>query len=357
MEKMPGDDRFMLIKALELLSSFFKLMIFGCLSNAKNKKEIYLIGSAYGEGLDENAVFLYQHIKSLGKEVYIARNRPSESFHLSRGGWKCFAMYFKCKGVYFTHSLSDILPHAHKLPFLFRFFNHPVKIFLQHGVIGLKSGQTSPPQIKDYLASIQTSTDLMVVSSVWESRIVEQLGVANQKIMITGLPRFDGLKEQDKTDMLVFFTWGKKSKIEQKYAQVKQSSYIQKCINDNVKINFLYHNMMQGENNSIRSLQRKIISAKVLITDNSSLAWDVYHTGGLVIFFQPNLAEWLIPTGIADELQEFVCSTTRQLDSLLYECIEGKYLMRKFDFFPNYKDSTCSQRAFGLVDDYHAKNS
>jgi len=267
----------------------------------EENERLYLIGSNYGNSRDENATSLYQYIAAQGHTVFYIGNRSESADTLKRGSFKSFSLFFRSNAVFFTHSLSDILPFLHKAHWVLKYFSLPQKIFTQHGVIGLKSQVSADMSMAYYLSTIYQTFDKMVVSSQVELEIVAGLGVPRKKLAITGLPRFDSLTDSDTgPNVLVFLTWSPEAPYQRKLNEILDSEAIKLLEASGLNIIVKQHTMMQRasgrKDNSTAnapSLQTIIKSAALLITDNSSVAWDFFYKGSEVIFYKPD-PDWLI---------------------------------------------------------------
>ena len=145
-------------------------------------ENLFLLGSNYGGKRDENATALFNFIESQGYPAFYISNDPTGTNTIKRGSFNSYVRFFQTDTVFFTHSFSDILPYLHKAHVLINRFKLPRRVFIQHGVIGLKSQISENKTMSDYLASISTSFDKMVVSSEQEFQIVKRLGVPQKKL-------------------------------------------------------------------------------------------------------------------------------------------------------------------------------
>lgn len=290
------------MKIISLIKTVFDLVSGFILSKiVPAQGEIYLVGSNYGNRTDPNAEQVRDELLKQKKIVFRVANTVQYSSTLRRGTVRVAYYFFSSKACFYTHSLSDLLPHAHKLSSFKRFFRFPKLVFLQHGVIGLKSTLSNGVSLRDYIRSLQPTFDYMIVSSIAERKIIENFGVPSEQIAITGLPRFDCYHnhKQVEKSVLVFFTWQHESRLQQKFAVIEKSGVFDLLAAQGYSIFGIPHNM-QRLSSSIpgltdlddQQLQSKVASSALLITDDSSVAWDFLYRGQEVIFLAPS-EDWL----------------------------------------------------------------
>ena len=182
-------------------------------------------------------------------------------------------------------------------------------VFLQHGVIALKR--------VDFLYGKGKSNDvnMFVTSSSDEFKIItKNFGYSPKNVCITGLARWDDLedKSQNSKEILLMPTWRSwldevtdaefvKSDYYKNYMEFLQSDRLTDILNNNdLTLNFYIHPKFKDyiENFNIKSDRIKIIPygelplnelmmrCKLLITDYSSVCWDVFYMNKPVLFYQ-----------------------------------------------------------------------
>ena len=182
-------------------------------------------------------------------------------------------------------------------------------VFLQHGVIALKK--------VDFFRSGTNVVDLFVTSNDREHDIiVEELGYQPQEVIITGLARWDVLEDRsgtaEKRTILVMPTWRnwleevsdetfRQSDYYRNYMELLNSPRLEQYLEQyDLYLNFYIHPKFREYigNFSISGdrvrlipfgsepLNRLIMECSMLITDYSSVCWDVYYQGKPVLFYQ-----------------------------------------------------------------------
>lgn len=331
-----------------------------CLAHVKPlDREFIILGSDYGERTDENISAMFSCFDSSIHDYVLVRNNPlnENASMLKRGTISAARYFFSAKACLYTHSLSDVIPHAHKLGFLKRILSFPKCVFIQHGIIGLKSRLSDKISMSDYVRSLEPTFDLVCVSSEWEEELVVGLGVPESKIRITGLPRYDAyeLTEPRKSgitlNILIAFTWQNVKTHTAKCQKVKGS--IDACILDGceIELSFETHPMLekheaQKDVEVVDSLDVKLKRHDLLITDDSSIAWDMLYSGGEVFFFGAS-DNWLVDF---DYLNIRRCNNVGELSVRVSQYYKSRERLA-LPTFTTYQDGSNSQRVLDLIKD------
>lgn len=216
--------------------------------------------------------------------------------------------------------------------------------FLQHGVTALKRvdhvfGKKSVSPVSRFVA---TSADE-------RSIIINNFGYKPNEVSMTGFARWDDLedKSKDYNEILIMPTWRSwldecedsaflESDYYKNYEELLTSKRLQKLLEENdLVFNFYIHpkfkdfiNSFSVDNDRIRlipygeePLNELMMRCKLLITDYSSVCWDVYYMNKPVLFYQ--------------------------FDYELYNTIHGSYLNMETDLF-GYRSFTIKE----LLDDF-----
>jgi len=309
-----------------------------------------LVGSNYGDSADPNAYQIIQELQRQDKPTFLVVNKSNQSNTLQRGSLTAAYYFFCSKRCFYTHSLSDVIPHAHKLHFLKKILKFPQLVFLQHGVIGLKSVMSNDVLLKDYIISLEPTFDFMIVSSNNELILIEKFGVPKQKIAITGLPRFDSYhssKNNNKT-VLIFFTWQNEKNIKWKFEQIQSSSILEVFRKNEYVVKTASHNMQKKIIPELsldsEELQKAIATCSLLITDDSSMAWDVLYRKQEVIFLSPS-ESWFSNDPFLFERR---CFCAHELRDKVDAYIKSDGSTHDF-VFADYYDNKNTQRVLALT--------
>ncbi|TSB48380.1 CDP-glycerol glycerophosphotransferase family protein [Alkalicoccobacillus porphyridii] len=201
-----------------------------------------------------------------------------------------------------------------------KFVTEKKYIFLQHGVLGLKKVDST----FDY--NTQNSAELFVASSDYEKSIITKyFGYSNNHVIVTGLPRWDVLEDKTnllevgkKREILLMPTWRNwleeveetdfvKSDYFHAYNSLLQSEKLHQVLSEhNLLLNFYVHpkfmpyvKTFTKSSEHVRVFQfgeekvnELIMKANLLITDYSSVSWEMYYLRKPVIFFQFDLDQY-----------------------------------------------------------------
>ena len=223
-------------------------------------------------------------------------NHPAGKGSIKRGSLKGFRYFLNADGVFFSHSLSDILPQLHRIPILFARLKRPKKVFIQHGVTAV----TGLRKVDHYIRKNMAAANFIIVTSEVEKALIMKLGISEMRIKIAGFPIHDDASFcQWGKKILVFFTWQKTPTETEKSQEIANDSQILNLLRDHKYELIVHHHDMNPRQNyrisadGIRSwdndsLKKAIEEAHLLITDNSSVAWDFFYCGCDVIFYKPN---------------------------------------------------------------------
>lgn len=316
-----------------------------------------LIGSTYGDRIDENVKAVEQVLTAQPnmRMTVVCNEKAQHKDSVRRGSLASFVSYFEADLVLYTHSLSDILPYAHRLGLLVNGFKKPYTVFMQHGVIGLKRDIDKETTLAQYIIGQDKIFDAMVVSSEFERDIVIEMGVKADKLMMSGLPRFDLLQtqpknqpqdqaqsNQEKKQVLVFLTWNKNNtEYEQKIESIQQAIENSILSTHAITVKIRHHNMMQSPEEASGLRQDDIKGSSLLITDDSSLAWDFIYLNKPVVFYKP-ATNWLISENLSAKMA--IVSDDVMLAKWLNKWIQGDAVFADLQVFNKDK-----RNAFRLV--------
>lgn len=182
-------------------------------------------------------------------------------------------------------------------------------IFLQHGVMGFKQCH------RTYHKAGGNRVARFVVSSEYERKLIEEyFGYDKEEIILTGLARWDVLHDTstlEKKQILLMPTWRswleyaseelfRKSDYYRNYVSILQDERLRQLLEkEDMMLIFYIHPKFRDyisefavENERIhfipfgqRPLNELLMSCNLLITDYSSVSWDVYYQEKPVIFY------------------------------------------------------------------------
>lgn len=288
---------------------------------------------------------------------------------------KHMAYLLACRLIISSDSRSHAFAWQNKNSLIAPYVKKKKHVFLQHGILALKRLNTS------FLAKNMNSS-MVTVSSELEGKIVEDyLGYDKEKVAITGYARFDAL--EDKSDncreillMPTFRNWlfgvesdvFKKSDYYERYMAILNSSQLHATLEKyNIVLNFYLHPSIAEHIGSFTSSSKKVhfvpygqepldelmMRCKMLITDYSSVTWDVYYLGKPVLFYQYDVdiyqETWGSYIDLETELPGDRAIDLQGLLDLIDEYAENefrmksKYEMRKASYYRYIDRNNCER--------------
>lgn len=243
---------------------------------------------------------------------------------------------------------SDSKPHSYAWRPTNSFVSEMLKqkqiFFLQHGVIALKRvdgifGKNGGNPVNKFVVS----------TPLERSIIINKFGYKSTEVCMTGLARWDELvdKSKDYNEVLIMPTWRNwldeaenstflHSDYYKNYSKLLESKRLNKLLEDNnLMVNFYIHPKFKDYigNFDVTSKRMRLIPygeeplnelmmrCKLLITDYSSVCWDVYYMNKPILFYQ--------------------------FDYDLYNKVHGSYINMEKDLF-GYRSLTMDK----LLDDF-----
>lgn len=292
-----------------------------------DRKKIWLGYEKFSESAQDNGYYFFRYCmeNKKKKNFYYIIKKNSPDYPNIADLRKNLITFMSLKYMLYLYAArllisSESRGHAYDIRVqkgrLQRCLKKKKHVFLQHGVIALKKVD------QVYKKSGNNASDLFVVSSEQEKAIIrDHFGYDDNEIIVTGLSRWDVL--QDKSDsqrmILLMPTWRSwmddwpeekflRSDYYRHYADFLNSktlfrlldrvqcqlcfyihpkfkAYIDKfqCPSDTVKI------YQYGE----EKLNELLMESSMLITDYSSVAWDMFYQKKPIIFYQFDIDDYM----------------------------------------------------------------
>lgn len=360
------------------------------------KKKIWLIFEKYCMTAQDNGFyfFLYcmEHLSpEERKHIYFILDKNSEQWSSVQKYQKQVIPFMSFRHIFYLlianlYIASDAKTHAYiwkPIPNLIsREINKHDLFFLQHGVTALKR--------VDHIFGKDGITPMtyFAVTSYMEQKIVtEHFGYDKEHAPVVGFTRWDIL--ENKADLnhrkiLVMPTWRPwledksdaffcRSNYYQTYTSLLQNqeliSFLKEC---NTTMIFYIHPKLRNYIKNFHtpcsqielipfgcaSLNQLIMECSMLITDYSSVCWDVYYLGKPVLFYQFDLKLYENANGSYIDMEHDLfgdrCTEENQLISLIKEYVQNNFkekpqysAMRK-DCFAYHDHNNC-QRTYHYI--------
>ncbi len=293
-------------------------------------KGIYLVYEKFCMMAQDNGYYFFKYCmendieKKLGRKIYYVIDKNSPDMEKLLPYKKNLIEFMSIKYIVYMLASkllisTDTRSHAYawrsKNSIMTRYLKSKKLVFLQHGVTALKK--------VDFLYGKGHYGDcnLFVVTSDYEKDIVlKNFGYKESEIAVSGFARWDVLedKSQGGRDILLMPTWRnwleevgdevfKQSDYYQNYMRFLTSDRLATILEKNdLKLNFYLHPKFRDYINEFKidaerirlipfgqePLNELMMKCRMLITDYSSVCWDMYYQGKPVIFYQFDLDDY-----------------------------------------------------------------
>ena len=355
------------------------------------RKRICLVFEKYSQMAQDNGYYFFKYCmdhnmeKVMGCKIYYVITKdspdrdklaPYKNNLLDFMSIRHITYALAAKLFISTDAKAHIYPWRRKGSALIPFIKRKKLVFLQHGVTAMKKVDFF------YGKGKVGGCDLFIVTSEFEKKIVlEHFGYADHQIPVTGFARWDVLedKSEGSREILIMPTW--RSWLEDCEEEVfKESDYYKNyrmLLTDSrfyalleqydVKANFYLHTkfkdyiggfLVNTERIKIipfgeTPLNEIMMRSRMLITDYSSVSWDMFYQKKPVVFYHFDLPDYLAVHGsyldMERELFGKTAKTITELLDCLNECIKRDFVLdaeqeRKFQSYFKYVDNKNSER-------------
>lgn len=347
--------------------------------------DIWIIGEKQYKAQD-NGLRFFEYMRTEHPEIeayYVIRKDSPERENVAHLGnvidyrsKEHFELIVKAKYICGTHHPDSLYPNRSKR---FTKLINGKRIFLQHGVLGVKNiANIYGKKIKDF------QTDLFITSSELEKNIVlNDFDYEDYEVAVTGLPRFSRLFANDvavKKQVLIIPTWRDwlttadrflQSEYFERYSALINSPDLINLKEEGVEILFCLHPNMQQFTNYFtipegievihqgdRLVQDLLKESALLVTDYSSVAFDFSFLHKPVIYFQFDRQRFLgkypshldldhsLPGVIREDHNEVISEIRRSMEQGFTMSEHYKQLANKF---VKYRDINSSERIYKAI--------
>jgi CDP-glycerol glycerophosphotransferase (TagB/SpsB family) len=359
-----------------------------------NKKDIWLVYEKNSETAQDNSYYFFKYCyeNHYDKQIYYVIKKDSPDYANLKGMEDRVINFMSIKHLIYVCAAkllvaSETRGHLylwrHQKGKIKEILNKKKFVFLQHGVTALKLNDSVLSRKSD------SAVSLYVVTSDYERDIISNgLGYSKDEIIVTGFTRWDHLKDksqiQDQKEIFLMPTWrGWLDEIPEEefintpyfknYMEVLNSDKLQKILVDNnLKFNFFIHpkfkqyiNQFSATSENIRiisfgeeKVNELLMSTSLLITDYSSVAWEVYYLKKPVIFYQFDIDDYNRLTGSYINMDEGLFGDRVFNSSELINTIESyldnnfaeknAYASKRNSYF-KYIDNNNSERVYDEI--------
>ena len=355
------------------------------------KKHICLVNEKFSELAQDNGYYFFKHCmetneeKRLGKKIYyiITKDAPDrkkiEAYpeHLIDFMSLRHMIYLQAADLIVS---TDSKYHSYALQARHSIFNRYIKkiplVFLQHGVTALKRVDFF------YGKGRRGECDQFVVTSDFEKKIIlDNFGYEPQDVINTGFARWDVLEDrsQNNREVLIMPSWRnwldavpdkdfEESDYFRHYMGLLNSRRFAEILDKyDLHVNFYLHAKFRAYIDTFRSISPRIrlisfgevavnemlMQCRMLVTDYSSVCWDVLYQDKPTLFYQFDLDKYEEAHGSYLDMRKDLfgdrAETLEELLDRLEEQVQNGFQMKpqyeamRKNFF-KYIDHNHSQR-------------
>ena len=322
----------------------------------------------------DNGYYFFKHCMDENEEAYlnkkiyyiIAKDSPD---HYKVDPYKKNVINFmSIRHMIYTQAAdlivsSDSRYHTYAMQCRHSIFNRYLRrkkfVFLQHGVIALKKVDNF------YGKGMRGGCDLFVVSTNAEKQtIIDYFGYEPDEVINTGLPRWDVLKDhsQGTREIMIMPTWRnwldsvpdkdfEESEYFKHYMGLLNSSRFSQILEKyDLQVNFYLHAKFQEYSENFNAVNKRIhlisfgevavnemlMRCHMLITDYSSVSWDILYQDKPILFYQFDLDKYNEAHGSYLDMHTELFGDRAETESQLLDCLE-ECIQNDFKMKPEYE--------------------
>ena len=360
-----------------LINMILAYIIYPFRKHSFKGRNIWIVGGNAGDLYVDNGRAIYEYLRTKeqidGVEVFWVANANSLVFDripgnvLVKGSIDAYLYFMNAKVVLFSHSISaDIVPNLFVVPFINHFHKKAYKVFLNHGTVGFKKRLPMKPKLEKIIEKLIQSYDLNICDSEFEKAIKrDDWKIDDEKIKVTGYPRYDKLYDIDDNSKSILFmpTW--RNWIRPENTKIEDTEYFENIIglitNDRLtsylekqgmQLSIYIHQLMQAYLDNFKKAElsknviilpidaditEELMKAELLITDYSSVAYDFYYMNKPILFFQFDKEEYQQKVGSYVDLDNGLFGQpVYTMDDCVNEIIEIS--KRNFQYDKKYEE-------------------
>ena len=338
------------------------ILIYRLMRKSLKKKKIFLVYEKYCKMAQDNGFCFFKYCmdndmeKVLGRSIYYVIDKSQKDYAKLEPYKDHVLQYMSIKHmVYLLAARLLISSDSRKHGCAWRSTESVIRkkvlkskrsVFLQHGVFGLKRSN-------EFKHGTRGGTDLFIASNELEKGfIMDNMGYKAEEVAVTGLARWDILEDRsaqsDKKRILVMPTWRKwledttdeiflESEYYHKYMDLINSDKLAKLLErHDLWMDFYVHpkiseqiKQFSAKSDRVRlipfgsePLNELMMDCSLLVTDYSSVCWDVYYMSKPVIFYQFDLAKYNEAQGAYMDLEKDLFGDRAETEDGLLALIE-----------------------------------
>ena len=370
------------------------LLIYRLMRGSLRKKNIFLVYEKYCSMAQDNGFYFFKYCmendmeKAMDRHIYYVIDKSRKDYANLEKYKDHVIQFMSLKHMVYLLAArllvsSDSRKHAYawrstESVIRRKLLKEKKSVFLQHGVFGLKRSI-------EFKRGASGGTDLFIASNEMEKGfIMEDMGYKDEQVAVTGLARWDVLEDKSgsvsRKHILVMPTWRKWLEEVPDEIFLESEYYLRymELINSGRLIDYLERNdlimdfyihpkfseqIRQFSTGSDRvrlipfgsePLNEILMECSLLVTDYSSVCWDVYYQGKPVIFYQFDLDKYNEATGAYMDLEKDLfgdrAETQDELFTLMDEAAENEFKLK-----PEYEEMR--EDMFAFIDHNNSKRT
>ena len=339
-----------------------------------NKKHICLVSEKFSSMAQDNGYYFFKHCMDeneesyLNKKIYYIISKDSPDHYKVDPYKKNVLDFMTVRHMIYIQAAdlivsSDSRYHTYAMVCRHSIFNRYLRkkkfVFLQHGVIALKKVDNF------YGKGMRGGCDLFVVSTKAEKQtIIDYFGYEPDEVINTGLPRWDVLQDrsEETREIMIMPTWRNwldsvpdKDFEESDYFRHYMGLLNSKRFSDildkyDMQVNFYLHAKFQEYSENFNAVNKRIhlisfgevavnemlMRCRMLITDYSSVSWDILYQDKPVLFYQFDLDKYNEAHGSYLDMHTELFGDRAENESQLLDCLE-ECIQNDFKMKPEYE--------------------
>lgn len=358
-----------------MIRCLFNMLIAFVIAPFIKKKNCFLIGGNNGELYVDNGRAMHEYLIDKGVDVYWVLDKNAKfrnDFdkknikYLIKGSIKSYIYFMKSPCSLFSHSISaDIVPYLCAVPIINYYHKKNYKVFLNHGTVGLKKRAPMHKSLSKQINKLLKSYDLNPCDSEFEKEIkVNDWHMSGKTMYVCGYPRYDKLynnKNCKTSDILYMPTWRKygiygineflNDKNLHKYLKdnnLKLRVYLHQLARDKVKLDIKNDDIIILQTNT--DVTKELLSAKILITDYSSVCYDFFYLGKKVCFYQYDKEKYLSEVGSYVDLDNFFAKSNTTIKDLIKD-LKNNEIKDAKEYFKYVDNNNCERLYKRIIGD------
>ncbi|EOS25718.1 hypothetical protein C806_01845 [Lachnospiraceae bacterium 3-1] len=355
------------------------------------RKRICLVYEKYSQMAQDNGYYFFQYCMEHNMEqvmkckIYYVITKDSPDRDKLMQYKKNVLLFMSIRHITYalaakllisTDAKAHVYPWRRKGSALVPFIKRKPLVFLQHGVTAMKKVDSF------YGKGKGGQCDLFITTSEFEKEIVlKHFGYSESQIPVTGFARWDVLKDQSQGErrILLMPTWRswledcteeqfKKSDYYKNYDSLLRNNHFYEILRQyDLKVDFYLHTKFKdyireflAESDRIRiiafgeePLNEIMMKSRMLVTDYSSVSWDMFYQKKPVVFYQFDLKDYLNVHGSYLDMERELFGPTAKNETELIEhvreCVERDFSLneeqkKQYHSYFKYVDDNNSER-------------